>query len=243
MQIHSPPSSQRLQRAQPVVTPCDQVEHDVDVRDGLLERPGGVVDRLVDPEIAEEVVLLLPGGADHVGASRLGDLHGEVTHPTGRRVDQNARALPHLRHVDQRLPGREPGERQSPGLLIAESVGGTRQLARRRGDVLRVASRQPREPGHAEDPVARREAGDVGVDLLHDAGDVPAQDERRLPDGLPVPAALTGFPVDRVDPGGGDTNKDLGRNGLGPLHISQLEDLWPAQGRHHNGLQRLTSTR
>ena len=75
----------------------------------------------------------------------------------------------------------------------------------------------------------------------------PATSQPKMSGGSPTaslyPPSLTGFPVDRVDPGGGDTNKHLGRNGLGPLHISQLEDLWPAQGRHHNGLQRLTSTR
>ena len=71
------------------------------------------------------------GGADHVRAARLGDLHGEVADPAAGGVDQDPVPLPHLGDVDQRLPGGETGERQAARLLVGEPVGGAGELSRR----------------------------------------------------------------------------------------------------------------
>ena len=207
--------SQRPQRAQPVLLARHEVEHDIDVRDDLLEGPGRVVDRLVDSEIPQEAVLLLAGSPDDVGAARLRDLNGQVPDAAGRRVHQNAGALPHLGHVDQRLPCRQPGKRQASRLLVAESVRGSRELAGGRGDELRIGPREPGEPGHAEDAIARGETGDVRVNLLHHSGDVPAEDQRWVSDRVPEPASRARLPVDGIDAGRGDADEHLGRRGSG----------------------------
>ena len=55
---------QRLERAQTVLVVADQVQHDVDTPHSVLEGPGRVVDWLVGPELAEEVVLLGCGRSD-----------------------------------------------------------------------------------------------------------------------------------------------------------------------------------
>ena len=67
------------------------------------------------------VVLGGPRGADDVGAAGLGDLHGEVADSPGGCVDQDPVVLPHVRHVDERLPSGEPGERKAAGLLIEDT--------------------------------------------------------------------------------------------------------------------------
>ena len=72
---------------------------------------GRVVDRLVGAQLREEVVLGGARRADHVSASRLRDLHGEMT--DAARGSQHEHALSRLdvRRLDERLPGRQPGER------------------------------------------------------------------------------------------------------------------------------------
>jgi hypothetical protein len=79
--------------------------------------------------------------------------------------------------------------------------------------------------------------------LLDHAGDVPAEDERRLADRLRVAPIAAGLVVDRVDARGRDPDEDLGLNRLGPLDVSELEDLGTAELAGDDCLQRSTSTR
>jgi hypothetical protein len=53
----------------------DRIEHDVYVRRCRREVGRGVVDDLVRAQAPHEVVVALAGGADHVRAAGLGDLH------------------------------------------------------------------------------------------------------------------------------------------------------------------------
>ena len=157
-----------------------------------------VVDHLVRAELAQEVVLGGARGADDVRAARLGDLHGEVADAAGGGVDQHPLPRPDVGGVDQGLPGGERGQRQRgrpatwsrPAGLRGEGAGGA-------GDVLGVGAGAVRVGQHAEDLVARLEEGDAEADRLDDAGDVPAEDERRLAAGQPPAAAV--LPVGRVD--------------------------------------------
>ena len=73
-----------------------------------------------------------------------------------------------------------------------------------------------------------REPRDAAAELLDHAGDVPADGERRLAEEA---AARPHLPVDRVDAGGGHAHEHLGRAGLGPGDLDELEHLGPAERR------------
>ena len=113
--------------------------------------------------------------------ARRGDLHREVADPARAAVDQHVVALLHPDRVDDDLPGGQPGQRQRARLLDRERVRLVLEVARGRGHVLGVGARFAREPRHAEDFVADREAGDAAADRGDLAADVPADRERRPP--------------------------------------------------------------
>ena len=165
---------------------------------------------------------------DHVRTARLRDLHRQVPDAAGGGEDQDALTRPDVRGLDERLPGREPGERQRAGLDVVQPVRDPRELARRRGDVLGVRGRLAREARHAEDAVSGREPRHSVADLLDDAGDVPADRERRLAEEA---AARAHLPVDRVDAGGRTRTSTSVGVGLGPRGLDELEHLGPAERR------------
>jgi DNA-binding HxlR family transcriptional regulator len=204
-----PTRRERVQRPDAVLA-ADEVQRHVDAVQLLLERAGGVVDDLVRAQVTEQIVLRRPGGADHPGATGRRDLHGQVPDPTGRRVHEHRPPGRHLRRVDQRLPGRQRGQRQRGGLDVGQRVRGAGELARGRRDVLGVSAGQPREVRHPEDPVARGEPGDAEADLLDDARHVPAEDERRRAEQSGDALPRAGLPVDRVHARGVHAHQDLG---------------------------------
>jgi hypothetical protein len=81
----------------------DRIQHHVDVTGLDREVDGGVVDQLVGAQVPQEIVLVLSGGANHVRATRLGDLHREVDAP-GCRMDQHALTGMYAGNVHERLP-------------------------------------------------------------------------------------------------------------------------------------------
>jgi hypothetical protein len=103
-----------------------------------------------------------------------------VADPAAGRVHQHSLARLHAGDADQRLPGREPGQRQSRRLGVAEPGRLAGQLARWRGHVFGVGAARAGEERHAEHLVAGREAIDPGHHLLDHAGHVPAEDDWRL---------------------------------------------------------------
>ena len=225
--MNRPPSRSAAQRALARLA-ADEVEHDVDVADALLDGLARVVDRLVGAELGQERVLGRARRPDHVRAARLGDLHRQVPDAAGGGEDQHALSGLDVGRLDERLPGRQPGERQRAGLDVAEPVRDPRELARGRGDVLGVGGRLAREARHPEDAVSGLEARHAAADLLDDAGDVPADRERRLAEEA---AARPDLPVDRVDAGRAHADEHLGRARLGPRHLGELEHLGPAERR------------
>jgi hypothetical protein len=52
-------------------------------------------------------MLVLAGGVDDIRAACLGDLHGEIADPAGRRVDKHALPGADGGHAHERLPGGE----------------------------------------------------------------------------------------------------------------------------------------
>ncbi len=171
--------SQRSERAGGGLA-ADEVEHDVDVADGLLDRAEAVVDRLVGAQLGEEPVLGRTGRADHVRAARLRDLHGEMADATCGSQHEHALSGLNVGRLDQRLPRRQPGERKRGGLDVGEPLGYAGELARGRSHVLRVGGCFTGEARHSEDPVPHRESRGAEAQSLHRAGDVPADGERRL---------------------------------------------------------------
>ena len=61
--------------------------------------------------------------ADHVGASRLGDLHAEMPDSSGSGEDEHALAGLDFGRLDEGLPRRQPRERERRGLDVAQSSG------------------------------------------------------------------------------------------------------------------------
>src|SRR5262245_3200628 len=142
-----PAVAQRRKRG-PAGLPADKIEDDVGVADAFLDGFAGVVDGLVGAELGQERVLGPAGGADHVGSARLGDLHRQVPDPSGGGEDQHPVARLHAGGLDERLPGREPGERERTGLDVAEPVGDPGALPRGARSVLGVSgSPKTRSPG------------------------------------------------------------------------------------------------
>jgi hypothetical protein len=82
---------QRLQRALAVV-PTDQIEDDVEISDRVREVHVAVIDDAVGTEGADEGMLRTTGRGRHVCASRLGDLHGEMSDAAPAAVHQHALA-------------------------------------------------------------------------------------------------------------------------------------------------------
>ena len=122
---------------------------------GLGDVDAVVVDHFVGAQGPQEVVFGGAGGADDVRAAGLGDLHGEVAHAAGRRVDQDPLPGADFGGFDQRLVGGERGQRQRAGLdvvdtggLVGERAGGPGHVLGVRADPApgRAACRRPRRP-------------------------------------------------------------------------------------------------
>jgi hypothetical protein len=141
--------------------------------------------------------------------------------------DQDVVAGPDAGRFDERLPGREPGQRKGAGFDVAELVWGPRELARGRGDVLGVSGRLLGKARHPEDPVSGLEPSHAAAEGLDHAADVPTDREGRLAEG---PAALARLPVDRVDTSRTHSDEHLRRAWLGPRSLGQLQDVRARRG-------------
>ena len=166
------------------------------------------------------------GRADHVRAAGLGDLHGEVADAAGRGVDQRPLAGAQVRRVDQRLPGRQGGQRDGAGRHVVHvgRLGGER--ARRADHVLGERAHAERVRQHAEHLVAGREQGHPQADRLDHAGGLPAQHERRIAE---EPAGRPVLPVGGVQAGRVHPDEDLRGAGLRPVQLDDPQHLRPAQ--------------
>ena len=75
-------------------------------------------------------MLLRARRPEHVGTSRLRDLHRQVPDPAGRGEDEDALTRLDVRGLDERLPGREPGERErAPHSTSSRPLGDPGELA------------------------------------------------------------------------------------------------------------------
>ena len=161
---------------------ADEVEDGVD---GLAELPadraGRVVEHLGRAGVAEEAVVLRARRPDDVRAERDGDLHGEEADPAGGAVHQHAVALADVEHLGERLVGGQPGQRQGTRLGEGQRLRLVREAALRHRHELRRRPPLDVVPADvAEHLVAGREVDDGRADLLDDAGEVPARDDREV---------------------------------------------------------------
>ena len=74
-------------------------------------------------------MLLRARGPEHIGTPRLRDLHRQVPDTARRGEDEDALARLDVRGLDQRLPGREPGQWERSRLDVVQAVGDPRELA------------------------------------------------------------------------------------------------------------------
>jgi hypothetical protein len=80
-------------------------------------------------------------------------------------------------------------------------------------------------------------------DLLDHAGDVPAENERRLAHRSRVAAVTPGLRVHRVETGGADSDQHLRLHQFGPIDLPNLEDVGVPELAGDDCLQSRTSTR
>jgi hypothetical protein len=134
-----PAVGQHLRRA-PDTGPADQVDHHIHLAGDGGEVGGGVVDRRIDTQRAEQLVLVGPGRAQHLGTEGLGDLHGQVPDPAAGGVDEDPLAGLETGGLGQHLPGGQPGQRQPGRLQMRQDdrLGG--QVARGGGDILGIGA-------------------------------------------------------------------------------------------------------
>jgi hypothetical protein len=70
-----------------------------------------VIDRFVDSELAQQVLIFSRGSRENVRAFPLRELHGQVTDSAAAGVNQHALAWLQLRGVEQRLPRGQRSQR------------------------------------------------------------------------------------------------------------------------------------
>src|SRR5829696_9821591 len=114
-----------------------EVEDHVDLARRLLEASAFRVDELVGPELAHEPFGPLPSRGHDTGARAAGQLDGEDADAASRTVDQHALACRETSMVEQRLPGRQGGQRDGGGPLMVQRVRLRGEVARLDGNVAR----------------------------------------------------------------------------------------------------------
>ena len=87
------------------------VEDNVHIMDYVLKFRGVVVDYFIGSERAQKIVVSLRGGANHPCAFQLCELHGEAPNAASRAMNEDRLAGSKFPCVEQRLPGRQRGER------------------------------------------------------------------------------------------------------------------------------------
>ena len=130
----------------------------------------GVVDDVVGADRSHQVHAPGAAHAGHLGAERLGELHGQAAHGARRPDDQDLLAGLEPSGVAQRLEGGESGGGDGRGLLEAEVGRLGHELALGHGGVLGEGAVAP-----SEDFIARPQLGHAAADRL----DAPRQVQAR----------------------------------------------------------------
>src|SRR5919107_5945237 len=169
--------------------PAHQVEDHVYLARHLLEAPAFSVYKLLRPEPAYEIFRPRSPRRYHAGARAPGQLNGEDADAASRAVDQHALARRETSMLEQRLPGRQGGQRDGGSPLMVQRARLRGEVARFDGDVARrravpIPVREAvylisyRETGgavaqsgdHARDLVGRDRRGARVADAVHPGG-------------------------------------------------------------------------
>src|SRR5215208_6732673 len=117
--------------------PAHQVEDNVYLARHLLEAPAFSIYKLLSPEPAYEIFRPRSPRRYHVGARPPGQLNGKDADAASRAVDQHALARRETSMHEQRLPGRQGGQRYGGSPLMVQRARLRGEVARFDGDVAR----------------------------------------------------------------------------------------------------------
>ena len=186
-----------------------------------------VVDRVLDAEAAQRVVLGRRRRADHRRPPQPRELRRRDPQPAAGVVHQHGLARGERRHPVERNRRRQVADRHRRRLRVAQAIRKAVGLRGRHDDRVRVAA----EARERDDAIAFVGNGDVAADRVHDAGDFVADDHRRLGRVRVEPDA--GEDVGEIDARGAHPDPDLpvARRGVGRL--AHLEDVGPAVPGDH----------
>src|SRR6266550_7470958 len=115
-----------------------RVEDDVDFSRDLFESLLRVIDRLVDAELAQQVLIFSRGRRENVRAFPFCELHGEVTDSAAAGVNQHALAWLHLRGLEQRMPRGQRSQRHGRRADVMKRVRFEREFWFANDDVISV---------------------------------------------------------------------------------------------------------
>src|SRR5215208_7874393 len=121
----------------PPYLPAHQVEDHVYLARHLLEAPAFSVYKLLSPEPAYEIFRPRSPRRYHVGARAPGQLNGKDADAASRAVNQHALARRETSVLEQRLPGRQGGQRDGGSPLMVQRAWLRGEVARFDGDVTR----------------------------------------------------------------------------------------------------------
>src|SRR5215212_1375780 len=157
--------------------PAHQVEDHVYLARHLLEAPAFSIYKLLSPEPANEIFRPRSPRRYHVGARPPGQLNGKDADAASRTVDQHALARRETSMLEQRLPGRQGGQRYGGSPLMVQRAWLRGEVARFDGDVAR--GRAVAVPvGQSVYLISYRKTGGTVAQSGYDARDLVGRDRR-----------------------------------------------------------------
>jgi hypothetical protein len=200
---------------------ADHVEHHVNFAN-ILQLVGFQVQEGMHSQSEGGFTVRCPSSANHDGSDFAGELHRDRTDTAGGAVDQDGLACREVGVVDERLPRRQPGDRQGSGHGVIDVSRKGSEVARLHCAVFgqgAVAS----PVAQAEYPLAHTEAGGSVPQLDDDSRQLVAGHARRpvapgAVDPGPRPVQLAGG-----EPGGMHPFDDVVLGGVRVGHIGQGE--------------------
>src|SRR4029077_15918327 len=153
--------------------------HNVDGARDVFESLLRVVDRFVDSELAQPILILGGSRRENVRAFPFCELHGQVTNTAAAGMNQDALPWLQLRGVEQRLPRGQRSQRHGRRADVMKRVRLEREFGFANDDIISVRAVACRI-GKAVNLVADFELGHASTEFLDYSGQVPSENEREF---------------------------------------------------------------